>query len=94
MATRKVKDAKDLSTGELIYFKTHAKATYMSDGTTVEDAIPTKVSQLTNDSGYITIDDLNFSGSAKDVNFNPVGTGLASTNVQDAIEEVKESVYE
>lgn len=39
MATRKIKDAKDLSTDELIYFKGHAKATYMSDGTTVEDAI-------------------------------------------------------
>lgn len=33
MATRKIKDAKDLSTNELIYFKGHAKATYMSDGT-------------------------------------------------------------
>jgi hypothetical protein len=39
MATRKIKDAKDLSTQELIYFKGHAKATFMSDGTTVEDAI-------------------------------------------------------
>lgn len=39
MATRSIKDAKDLSTGELIYFKGHAQATYMSDGTTVEDAI-------------------------------------------------------
>lgn len=39
MSTRKVKDAKDLSTNELIYFKSHAKATYMSNGTTVEDAI-------------------------------------------------------
>lgn len=39
MSTRKVKDAKDLDTNELIYFKGHAKATYMSDGTTVEDAI-------------------------------------------------------
>lgn len=39
MATRNIKDAKDLSTGELIYFKGHAQATYMSDGTTVEDAI-------------------------------------------------------
>lgn len=39
MATRKIKDAKDLSTNELIYFKGHAQATYMSDGTTVEDAI-------------------------------------------------------
>ena len=36
---RKVKDAKDLSSNELIYFKGHAKATYMSDGRTVEDAI-------------------------------------------------------
>ena len=39
MSTRKIKDAKDLSTNELIYFKGHAKATYMSNGTTVEDAI-------------------------------------------------------
>lgn len=39
MATRKIKDAKDLDTGELIYIKGHAKATYMSDGRTVEDAI-------------------------------------------------------
>jgi hypothetical protein len=39
MATRKVKNAKDLSTDELIYFKGHAMATFMSDGTTVEDAI-------------------------------------------------------
>lgn len=39
MATRKIKDAKDLSTNELIYFKSHAKATYLSNGVTVEDAI-------------------------------------------------------
>lgn len=39
MATRQIKDAKDLSTNELIYFKGHAKATYMSDGRTVEEAI-------------------------------------------------------
>lgn len=37
--TRKIKEAKDISSGELIYFKGHAKATYMSDGRTVEDAI-------------------------------------------------------
>lgn len=35
----KVKQAKDLSTNEIIYFKGHAQATYLSDGTTVEDAI-------------------------------------------------------
>ena len=39
MATRQIKDAKDLSTNELIYFKGHAQATYMSDGRTVEEAI-------------------------------------------------------
>lgn len=39
MLIRKVKDAQDLGSGELIYFKSHAKATYMSDGRTVEDAI-------------------------------------------------------
>ena len=39
MGTRKVKDAIDLETGEKVYLKGHAKATYMSDGRTVEDAI-------------------------------------------------------
>ena len=39
MATRQIKDAKDLTTNELIYFKGHAQATYMSDGRTVEEAI-------------------------------------------------------
>ena len=36
---RKVKDAKDLKTNELIYLKGHAGATYMSDGRTVEEAV-------------------------------------------------------
>lgn len=39
MATRKIKDAIDLESGERIYIRGHAKATYMSDGRTVEDAI-------------------------------------------------------
>ena len=39
MATRKIKDARDISTSELIYFRGHAGATFMSDGRTVEDAI-------------------------------------------------------
>ena len=39
MATRQIKDAKDLNTNELIYFASHAGATYMSDGSTVEDRI-------------------------------------------------------
>lgn len=37
MAKRKIMDARDLTSGELIYFKGHAKATYLSDGTTLED---------------------------------------------------------
>lgn len=41
MSTRKIKDAIDLSTGEKVYYKGHAKATFMSDGRTVEDAIKT-----------------------------------------------------
>lgn len=36
---RKVKDAVDLTTNEKIYFKGHAKATYLSDGRNVEEAL-------------------------------------------------------
>lgn len=36
---RKVKDAIDLNTGEKVYFRGHAQATFMSDGRTVEQAI-------------------------------------------------------
>ena len=39
MANRVIKDAKDLTSNELVYFRGHAKATYMSNGATVEDAI-------------------------------------------------------
>ena len=37
--SRQVKDAREITTGDLIYFRGHAKATYMSDGRTVEDAL-------------------------------------------------------
>lgn len=49
---RKVKDAKDLSSNELIYFKGHAKATYMSDGSTVEDRINNLI--VSGGGGYAT----------------------------------------
>ena len=39
MSTRNIKDAKDLTTGELIYFKSHVQATFMSGGRTVEEAV-------------------------------------------------------
>lgn len=63
MATRIIKDAKDLSTGELIYFKGHAKATYTSDGISVEAALNEKASKAYVDEkvanaggGSITVD--------------------------------------
>lgn len=37
--SRKVRDAKDLTTNELIYFKGHSQSTFMSDGSTVEETI-------------------------------------------------------
>lgn len=36
---RKVKDAVDLTTNEKIFFRSHAKATYMSDGRQLNDLI-------------------------------------------------------
>ena len=36
---RKIKDAIDLTSGEKVYFRSHALSTYMTDGRTVEDAI-------------------------------------------------------
>lgn len=39
MFMRKIKDAIDLENNEKVYFKGHAKATYMSDGSAVEDAV-------------------------------------------------------
>ena len=37
--SRQIKDIKDKNTGQLVYPRTHAKATYMSDGLTIEDTI-------------------------------------------------------
>ena len=39
MSTRNIKDTKDLTTDELIYFKGHVQATFMSDGRTVEEVV-------------------------------------------------------
>lgn len=41
---RLVKDAVDLTTGEKVYYKTHAQATYLSNGRNVEDVINEKAS--------------------------------------------------
>lgn len=46
ISTREVKDAVDLETDSLIYFSSHAKATYMNNGVTVEDAINDKIDSV------------------------------------------------
>ena len=55
MSTRKIKDAKDLSTNELIYFKGHAQATYMSDGRTVEEVINSSGGSSSGSSGSVDL---------------------------------------
>ena len=50
MATRKIIDAKH--NGEKVWLKGHAQATFMSDGTTVEDAI----NQIGTGGGGITVE--------------------------------------
>ncbi len=80
MATRQIKDAKDLSTNELIYFKGHAQATYMSDGRTVEEAVNSMSGGGTS-SGNITV--IPYDGSELD-----------SRNIMDAIDSTTgEKVY-
>ena len=75
MSIRKIKDAKDLSTNELIYFKGHAQATYMSDGRTVEEAITSS----TGGSGG-TIDTSNF--ATKDELAQKQDTLVSGTNIK------------
>lgn len=43
-------------TYDIIHPETQAKAVWMSDGRSVEEVLPTKVSELTNDSGFVTSD--------------------------------------
>ena len=56
MGTRKIKDAE--LNGEKVYFASHAKATYMSDGRNVETAMQGKEFSFTflQDSQVVTID--------------------------------------
>jgi hypothetical protein len=66
MSTRKIKNARDLKTDELIYFKSHAQATFMSDGSTVEDTINDIKGNGGGDlSNYVTTEQLNTSLSGK-----------------------------
>lgn len=95
---RKIKDAKDLSTNELIYFKGHAKATYMSDGTTVEDAINSiNVSGGSDLTGYATETYVNEAVSSKqdiidDLDTIRSGAALGATALQSYTEQYKGTV--
>lgn len=71
MSTRKIKDAKDLSTNELIYFKGHAQATYMSDGRTVEEAVNNMSGGSGEDSDVFILDLFGIAGYPDD----PINTG-------------------
>lgn len=62
MTTRKIKDAKDVSTNELIYFRSHAKATFMSDGTSVENKINSIQIGEVDLTNYYTKDEINSNG--------------------------------
>lgn len=59
---REVKDLIDSNTGEKIYPKCHAKATYLSNGKTVEDAIEQPIVQQTETTVEIAPNVLNLWG--------------------------------
>lgn len=53
MSTRQIKDAKDTKSGEKIYFKGHAKATFTSEGRTVEDVLNENKEQISTNTANI-----------------------------------------
>lgn len=96
MAMRKIKDAKDLDTGELIYIKGHAKATFMSDGRTVEEAITASsggspsgdiLEALTSDE----ISEIYFNNFNITVYF---GSGVSGDGISAALAEESENIEE
>ena len=80
MANRKIKDAKEVKSDELIYFKGHAEATYMSDGSTVENKVNSKQDKLISGSNIKTIngDTILGDGNLK-VGVKKITTTTAST---------------
>ena len=85
MSTRNIKDAKDLNSGELIYFKGHAKATYMSDGTTVEDAINNI--EIGSGGGTITESEIAAMGFTKNTGtYSKPSTGIPKTDLENDVQ--------
>ena len=87
MSTRQIKNARDLKTNELIYFKSHAKATYLSDGSTVEDTINNIKDKDVDLSDYVTSSQLSTALSGKQDKIDDIdnireGAALAENSVQ------------
>lgn len=83
MANRKVKDGIDLLTNELIYFRGHAKVTYLSDGSTVEDKINEILENENDLTNYYTKDEIENKGYANKSELNSKQETLVSgTNVK------------
>lgn len=89
--SRKVKDAKDITTGELIYIRGHAKATYMSNGASVEDVISEVQESILDTSEFYTkeqIDAKNYATQAdllrKQENLKS-GTNIKTINGQSVL---------
>ena len=68
-------------TYDIIHPETQAKAVWMSDGRSVEESIPTKLSELTNDSGFST----SLPDSAKIVTGYYDGTGTYGSSNQNSL---------
>ena len=96
MSTRKIKDAKDLSTNELVYFKGHAKATYMSDGSTVEDTVKVLEKDIdeisTNLSDLATKDELE--GLTNEVIDNEFVVATTLTYLDGKVDDVIQTIEE
>ena len=96
MSTRKIQDAKDLSTNELVYFKGHAKATYMSDGSTVEDTVKVLEKDIdeisTNLSDLATKDELE--GLTNEVIDNEFVVATTLTYLDGKVDDVIQTIEE
>ena len=98
MSTRKIKNAVNNTTGELIYFKGHAQATYMSDGSTVEDTIKNIKPDLSDYvkseelEGYAKTSDIpSLEGYAKEEDIPSLDGYVQSSELPDFNEFAKES---
>ena len=87
MSTRKVMDARDLDTNELIYFKGHAKAVYLSNGKNIEDAFVDKQDTLVSGTNIKTINGNTITGSGN------VNTEYPVTTVSGSSVSMKPNTY-